>query len=198
MEISKQDPSLELYPEETSKLITKTPDELLDYVKKYHEQYLFHVKKGFQYGVTIGFILSRMKDQLPMREYAKFRNSTKIPRRTAYNYIFMYTHREEVVRLLDLNYSLKDILKLINNNGKLPEPKHTIQHEAKQPRLIPLTPEQEKSRKESKAFFGRLARARKTKAISKADKDKAIDIQKDKIKKAENEIQAIEGYRVKD
>lgn len=193
MEISNNLGTGDYLPESTEHLQTKTPEELRDYVVAYHDQFKQHISKGFKYGLTIGFILAKMRNELPMREYAKFRDSTGIPRRTAYNYIFMFENRDRITELLDKNFSLNQIFKIINNKEAPPPEKKKLPSK----QLLLFSEEQKKQRREKRAFTQRLRTAHKTKSISANDREEAIKREESKIEESKNKIEVIKSYRVK-
>lgn len=162
----------ELLPEPENILREKTPEELKEYIRTYHTEYLNHVKRAFIYGTTIGYILGIVKEQLGSRKFSPYLQEVGINRQTAYNYLFIYKHREEIASYIAQGYTIAKIFSILK--GKPPK-----EEDPKQPKFIE-DPEQIKERerqealkkalrKEKQAWYGRKKRAIKNKAINKND-----------------------------
>lgn len=167
----------ELLPEPENILREKTPEELKEYIKTYHTEYLNHVKRAFIYGTTIGYILGIVKEQLGSRKFSPYLQEVGINRQTAYNYLFIYKHREEIASYIAQGYTIAKIFSILK--GKPPK------EDPKQPRMFPRTEEQ----KRLNALRTRIKRARTNRAINRKDLPLAIQLEETKIEKAEKTIE---------
>lgn len=168
----------------------KTPEELIPIIQESHSLFLSQTIKALNYGTVIGYFLRKVKE----KHHYKFRpylEQVGIKRQSAYNYLFMYDNREAIHELIKSDESLTLTKVFAKLKGK-DEPKIKKKELAPKQKALPgleLSDEFIIQRKAKQAFFARLSRARKNKAINKKDLPEAIKFEEGKIQKANLEIE---------